>query len=175
MKLLDGEKQGKRLVDYSPDGYEASMFGIVTNNPLRDPGWHDIFQCHAAPKMISMCLPPEIQAAKWSGPFQEVAADLVLLGHTHIHTDQTITDRRFVNPGSVGHPDLAERQGSTRFGRTNKSLRRVTLAKRDLELQPRSHSLVDRLTIDGGYSPNNLDNQSFFDGCDLSLHTGGDI
>ena len=43
VKLLDGEKQGKRLVDYLPDGYEASMFGIVTNNPLRDPGWHDIF------------------------------------------------------------------------------------------------------------------------------------
>jgi diadenosine tetraphosphatase ApaH/serine/threonine PP2A family protein phosphatase len=36
--------------------------------------------------------------------FQEVEAEFILLGHTHIQMDHLIAGRRFVNPGSVGQP-----------------------------------------------------------------------
>ena len=62
------------------------------------------YQCHAAPNMISRYLPPETAEEDWERLFQNIAADFILLGHTHIQMDEIVASHRFVNPGSVGQP-----------------------------------------------------------------------
>ena len=62
------------------------------------------FQCHAEPQTISRYLPPDTPEQEWDRLFAKVAADFVLLGHTHIQMDEIISGHRFLNPGSVGQP-----------------------------------------------------------------------
>jgi protein phosphatase len=54
--------------------------------------------------MILRYLPPETAEEDWERLFQNVAADFILLGHTHIQMDEIVASHRFVNPGSVGQP-----------------------------------------------------------------------
>jgi predicted phosphodiesterase len=49
--------------------------------------------------MISQYLPPETPEQEWDRLFAKVAADFVLLGHTHIQMDEIISGHR-----SAGQP-----------------------------------------------------------------------
>jgi putative phosphoesterase len=89
-KVLDEEKQ--------------AWLAALPRTHYKTLGGTTFFQCHAAPKMISEYLPPETPPSRWNDLFQGIAADFVLLGHTHIQSDQRIDGHRFLNPGSVGQP-----------------------------------------------------------------------
>ena len=60
------------------------------------------YQCHATPRRISEYITRETTESEWLELFQDVAADIVLLGHTHLQIERQLDGRRFVNPGSAG-------------------------------------------------------------------------
>jgi putative phosphoesterase len=58
---------------------------------------------HAKPSDPLYGYMPNDRAA-WLWEVENVEADLILVGHTHVPLDLTLDDRRVVNPGSVGQP-----------------------------------------------------------------------
>lgn len=74
--------------------------------PLRRPLELDgvrYFAVHATPSdPLYRYLGPDDPA--WQTELPEVAADVTLVGHTHLPFDRLIGGKRVVNPGSVGQP-----------------------------------------------------------------------
>ena len=61
------------------------------------------FLCHAIPSdtLFGYC---EAASLRWQTEVQDLNADVVLVGHTHIPSVQSIGTARVVNPGSLGQP-----------------------------------------------------------------------
>ena len=58
---------------------------------------------HATPSdRLYGYLPPTPEA--WAKELDQIEADLVLVGHSHVQFDLAIGARRLINPGSVGQP-----------------------------------------------------------------------
>ncbi len=61
------------------------------------------YLCHAIPSdpLFGYC---EAESPKWVEEAQSVAADVVLVGHTHVPAKRSIGSCVVVNPGSLGQP-----------------------------------------------------------------------
>jgi predicted phosphodiesterase len=60
--------------------------------------------CHATPRSDTEIFTRLTPAADIRAAFEDVAADVVVCGHTHMQFDRTIGGLRVVNAGSVGMP-----------------------------------------------------------------------
>jgi len=90
-------------------------------------------------------MPPN--ASAWAPELRNVAADLVLVGHTHIPLDLTIDGRRLFNPGSVGQPkDGDSRAAFAMIVDGRPSLRRVEYAI-DETVAALDNSSIDRRAV----------------------------
>lgn len=79
---------------------------FLRNLPLQamvQRGSSRFYLCHAIPSdpLFGYC---EADSDRWLKEIQDIPADVVLVGHTHIPTVRTIGDRMIVNPGSLGQP-----------------------------------------------------------------------
>jgi predicted phosphodiesterase len=91
-------------------------------------------------------LPPDPVA--WAREVDELEADLILVGHTHVPMDLRIGYRRVVNPGSVGQPKHGDSRaafailedGEPRLCRISYPVEEVTRAL--------AASTIDRAAVD---------------------------
>ena len=60
---------------------------------------------HGSPASISEHTDPRTPQARLSALARAAAADVIILGHSHIPMDRQVRGTRFVNPGSVGRAD----------------------------------------------------------------------
>ena len=63
-----------------------------------------IFFCHATPRSDIEIVTPATPDERLLEMLAGVEETLVVAGHTHMQQDRHVSDRRFVNPGSVGRP-----------------------------------------------------------------------
>ena len=61
------------------------------------------FLCHAVPSdpLFGYC---EAGSPQWQTEVQDLNADIILVGHTHVPSVQSFGPARVVNPGSLGQP-----------------------------------------------------------------------
>jgi len=60
--------------------------------------------CHATPRNDLDIFTERTQEARIADLFADVAADVVVCGHTHMQFERTIAGKRVINSGSVGMP-----------------------------------------------------------------------
>ena len=60
--------------------------------------------CHATPRNDLDIFTERTPEARIAGLFADVAADVVVCGHTHMQFERTIAGKRVINSGSVGMP-----------------------------------------------------------------------
>lgn len=70
---------------------------------IRDLDGVQVACFHASPSDPLYGYMPDDPTA-WAREIEQVEADLILVGHTHLPLDLSIGDKRIVNPGSVGQP-----------------------------------------------------------------------
>jgi putative phosphoesterase len=71
---------------------------------LRVDGIGEVLFCHASPRNDTDIFTRLTSEERLRPLFADVAADLVVCGHTHMQFDRTIAGTRVVNAGSVGMP-----------------------------------------------------------------------
>lgn len=71
---------------------------------LTFPGLGTALFCHATPRRDDEFVLVDSPVSVWLEALAEVAADLVVVGHTHMQFDRLVAGRRVVNVGSVGMP-----------------------------------------------------------------------
>ena len=72
-----------------------------------------VFIAHGAPSdPLFKYVKPSMRDGELANEVQGIEADIVLLGHTHLQMDRTVTGIRVVNPGSAGQ----SRDGDPRVG-----------------------------------------------------------
>ena len=71
---------------------------------LEIDGWGQVLFCHASPRNDRDVFTRLTSTEKLLPLFDELAASLVVCGHTHMQFDRTIGSLRLVNAGSVGMP-----------------------------------------------------------------------
>ncbi|OKY77567.1 MAG: Serine/threonine protein phosphatase PP2A family [Candidatus Methanohalarchaeum thermophilum] len=71
-----------------------------------------IYVTHGSPHSIREYVMPSTPHLKLKGMIDEVGADLLVLGHTHIPMDKEFENGRIVNPGSVGQPRDGDHRAS---------------------------------------------------------------
>ena len=61
------------------------------------------YLCHAIPSdpLFGYC---EAESHRWIQELENLPADIVLTGHTHVPVIRTVGNRTLVNPGSIGQP-----------------------------------------------------------------------
>jgi putative phosphoesterase len=64
----------------------------------------DVLFCHATPKNDVDIFTERTPEERIAPQFADVAADVVVCGHTHVQFDRRIAGKRVVNAGSVGMP-----------------------------------------------------------------------
>ena len=69
----------------------------------RTTGGCRFFLCHATPAEPLFAYCPA-EPARWASETAGLAADIVLVGHTHVPFLTRLDERRIANPGSVGQP-----------------------------------------------------------------------
>jgi putative phosphoesterase len=67
-------------------------------------GVGEVLFCHATPRNDTEIFTRVTPADRLQPVFQEVAASVVVCGHTHMQFDRTVGELRVVNAGSVGMP-----------------------------------------------------------------------
>ena len=63
-----------------------------------------VLYCHATPRNDVDVFTVETPEERIAVLFEDVDADVVVCGHTHMQFDRTIAGKRVINSGSVGHP-----------------------------------------------------------------------
>ncbi len=63
------------------------------------------YLCHATPSdpLFGYC---EAESHRWIHELDNLPANVVLTGHTHVPVIRTIGNRKLVNPGSIGQPKM---------------------------------------------------------------------
>ncbi len=79
---------------------------FLRNLPLQleiQRGSTRFYLCHAIPSdpLFGYC---EADSPQWIAETQDLSADVILVGHTHVHATRSIGSRLMVNPGSLGQP-----------------------------------------------------------------------
>lgn len=97
------------LAPWSADRLGERRLGVVASWPLTVElsidGLGDVLVCHSTPTSDDPIYTRITPDEDLVGIFEDVAADLVVCGHTHMQYDRTLSSRlRVVNPGSVGMP-----------------------------------------------------------------------
>ena len=64
----------------------------------------DVLYCHASPRNDMDIFTERTQEERIAFLFENVDADVVVCGHTHMQFDRTIAGKRVINSGSVGKP-----------------------------------------------------------------------
>jgi putative phosphoesterase len=64
--------------------------------------WERVLYCHATPRNDVDIFTERTPEQRIAFLFEDVAADVIVCGHTHMQFDRTITGKRVVNSGSVG-------------------------------------------------------------------------
>lgn len=66
-------------------------------------GSTSFYVCHAVPSdpLYGYC---EAESPRWLAEVENVSADIILVGHTHVPSVQSFGSRLVVNPGSLGQP-----------------------------------------------------------------------
>jgi putative phosphoesterase len=97
------------LAPWSADRLGERRLGVVASWPLTAElsidGLGDVLVCHSTPTSDDPIYTRITPDEDLVGIFEDVAADLVVCGHTHMQYDRTLSSGlRVVNPGSVGMP-----------------------------------------------------------------------
>jgi putative phosphoesterase len=79
---------------------------FLRNLPLQleiQRGSTRFYLCHAIPSnpLFGYC---EADSTQWIAETQDLSADVILVGHTHVPATRSIGSRLVVNPGSLGQP-----------------------------------------------------------------------
>jgi putative phosphoesterase len=80
--------------------------------PLTETVGRTLF-CHATPRNDEEIFTRDSPDERWATALADVAADVVVCGHTHVQFDRRVGDIRLVNAGSIGMP-YEERPGAYR-------------------------------------------------------------
>lgn len=85
---------------------ELGVLGALPKTARLDVGGHALFAVHASPRdeLYSYALTPDAPNDVLERELGEVAADYVILGHTHLPMVRRLGSRLVINPGSVGQP-----------------------------------------------------------------------
>jgi len=67
-------------------------------------GLGDVLFCHATPRNDSEIFTPTTSEDRLVPIFEQVQADIVVCGHTHMQFERNVGGVRIVNAGSVGQP-----------------------------------------------------------------------
>jgi putative phosphoesterase len=78
--------------------------------PLTETVGRTLF-CHATPRNDEEIFTRDSRDERWAAALADVAADVVVCGHTHVQFDRRVGDIRLVNAGSIGMP-YEERPGA---------------------------------------------------------------
>lgn len=97
------------LAPWSADRLGERRLGVVASWPLTVElsidGLGDVLVCHSTPTSDDPIYTRITPDEDLVGIFEDVAADLVVCGHTHMQYDRRLSGGlRVVNPGSVGLP-----------------------------------------------------------------------
>ena len=71
---------------------------------LRIEGAGDVLFCHATPRSETEIFTRLTSEERLSPVFENIRADIVICGHTHMQFDRSIGRVRVINAGSVGMP-----------------------------------------------------------------------
>jgi len=63
-----------------------------------------VLYCHASPRNDMDIFTVDTPAERIAFLFEDVGADVVVCGHTHMQFERTIAGKRVINSGSVGRP-----------------------------------------------------------------------
>ena len=63
-----------------------------------------VLYCHASPRNDMDIFTPHTSEERIAFLFEDVDADVVVCGHTHMQFERTVAGRRVINSGSVGSP-----------------------------------------------------------------------
>ena len=99
-----GEVLGPYLAERLGDERRAFIADAPLTVELDVEGLGAVLACHGTPRSDEEILTKLSPAARVDEALQNVAADLVVCGHTHVQYDRTVSGRRLVNVGSVGIP-----------------------------------------------------------------------
>jgi putative phosphoesterase len=97
------------LAPWSADRLGERRLGVVAGWPLTlelsSDGLGDVLVCHSTPSSDDPIYTKVTPDEDLVGIFEDVTADVVVCGHTHMQYDRTLSSGlRVVNPGSVGMP-----------------------------------------------------------------------
>jgi putative phosphoesterase len=97
------------LAPWSADRLGERRLGVVAGWPLTlelsSDGLGDVLVCHSTPSSDDPIYTKITPDEDLVGIFEDVTADVVVCGHTHMQYDRTLSSGlRVVNPGSVGMP-----------------------------------------------------------------------
>ena len=108
-EVVNRSDQFGLLAPWSADRLGERRLGVVASWPLTAElsidGLGDVLVCHSTPTSDDPIYTRITPDEDLVGIFEDVAADLVVCGHTHMQYDRTLSSGlRVVNPGSVGMP-----------------------------------------------------------------------
>jgi putative phosphoesterase len=99
-------EMARAMQAYTESVLSQEQLAYLRSLPLtarRAAGGREFFLCHATPgDPLYEYLPAE--PAAWRSAASAAAADVLLVGHTHLPFELEIDGRRVINPGSLGQP-----------------------------------------------------------------------
>jgi len=87
-----------------PPGYEQLLASWPRTLRLEMSGFGDVLFCHGTPRSEIECFTRLTPEDRLLPIFEEVQADVVICGHTHMQFDRMVGRTRVVNAGSIGMP-----------------------------------------------------------------------
>jgi putative phosphoesterase len=96
------------VLSWTRDRLDADQLEFLGALPLTETidvdGVGRVLFCHATPRSDDELLTAISDEERWRVALEDVDADIVVCGHTHVQFDRRIGDVRLVNAGSVGMP-----------------------------------------------------------------------
>jgi putative phosphoesterase len=106
-----GKREAWMVRQHAPD--DADFLSTFSISAVVDVvGLGRVRLCHGSPRSDVECVTPETPRDRFEQRAAGVSEAVIVTGHTHLQFDRRISDRRSVNPGSVGLPYHVGRPGT---------------------------------------------------------------
>ncbi|MEU8074654.1 metallophosphoesterase family protein [Catellatospora citrea] len=109
VELARGEREHTRPRDpwmvrqHTPEAVEF-LATFPLSVVVEVAGLGEVLFCHGSPRDDTECVTPRTSEERFAELSRDVAAQVIVTGHTHLQFDRQVAGRRSVNPGSVGLP-----------------------------------------------------------------------